>query len=64
MALVEEIHLRAEGGAGLFIVEIGEKRIVLAIENAPRVKLFGQRLGQRGFAHADGPFDDDIVAGL
>ena len=40
--LVEEIHLRAKGRAGLFVVEIGEEGIILAIENAARVQLLGQ----------------------
>jgi hypothetical protein len=34
VALVEKIHLRAEGGTGLFVVKLGKERILLAIENA------------------------------
>ena len=44
MAFVEEIHLRAEGRAGLLLVKIGEKRIVVAVGDPPRVQLLGQAL--------------------
>jgi len=64
MALIEEIHLRAEGAAGLFVVKISEERILLGVENAPRVQLFGERPRQRGFSHANGTFDDDVARGL
>ena len=60
MALVEEIHLRAESGAGLFIVKLGKERILLAIENAPRVHLFGKDACECGFADANRPFNHDI----
>ena len=61
MAFVEEIHLRPKGRARFFVVEIGEERIFLGVENAARVQLLGERLGQRRFAHANGPFDHDVA---
>ena len=47
MAFVEEIHLRAKCCAGLLLIKIGEKRIVVAIGDSPRVQLFGQYFGER-----------------
>ena len=64
MALVEEIHLRAKCRAGLFVVKLGEERIVLSVVDAARVQLLGQRPRESRFSHADGPFDDDVARGL
>jgi hypothetical protein len=61
MAFVEKIHLRAEGGAGFFIVEIGEKGIVVGVEDAAGVQLFGQDFGQGGFSDANRAFYDDVA---
>src|SRR5216683_3740549 len=52
LALDEEVHLRAEGGAGFCIVEIGEKGIVLAIIDAAGVEAFGEDSGEGGFGDA------------
>ena len=59
MALDQEIHLRTEGRPGFFLVEIGEERIVLGVEEAPRVQAVGQDPCQRGLADADRSFDRD-----
>src|SRR6266849_3400996 len=64
LALQEEVHLGAEGGAGLGVVEIGEERIVLAIVDAAGVEAFGEDLGEGGFADAQRAFDDDEVGRL
>src|SRR5258707_14362563 len=45
LAVHQEVHLRAQGGAGLFLVEVGEKRIVLAVVDAPRVQPLREDLG-------------------
>ena len=60
MAFVEEIHLRAKGRAGFFVVKIGEEGIVVVLEHAARVQLLGEDARQRRFAHADRPFDRDV----
>src|SRR5262249_41864821 len=60
VAFVEEMHLRLESGAGLFVVELGEKGIFFAIEDAPRMHLFGEDAGESGFADANRPFYHDI----
>jgi hypothetical protein len=64
MAFVKEIHLRAESGAVFFIVEIAEERIVFAVENAARVKLFREDFCESRFAHAYGPFDHNVAGRL
>jgi hypothetical protein len=61
MALVEEIHLRAEGGAGFFIVEIAEEGIVVGVEDAAGVQLFGQDFGQGGLTDANRSFYYDMA---
>ena len=61
IAFVEKIHLGAEGGAGFFVVEIGEEGIVVGVEDAAGVQLFGQDFGQRGFSDANRAFDDDVA---
>src|SRR5712692_11673394 len=63
VAFHQEIHLRAEGRARLFIVEIGEERIVLAIEDAAGVKALGKDLREGGFADADWTLQDDEPRG-
>ncbi len=52
LALDEEVHLRAESCAGLFLVEIGEEGIVLAIVDAAGMKAFGEDARQGSFADA------------
>src|SRR6266852_2428996 len=64
LALQEEVHLGAEGGAGLGVVKIGEERIVLAIVDAAGVEAFGEDLGEGGFADAKRAFDDDEAGSL
>ncbi len=64
LALQQKVHLRAKGGAGFFLVKIGEKRIVFAIVNAAGVEAFGKDAGQRGFADAQRAFDGDETGSL
>src|SRR6266849_2148797 len=64
LALQEEVHLGAEGGAGLGVVEIGKERIVLAIVDAAGVEAFGEDLGEGGCADAKRAFDDDEAGRL
>ncbi len=59
LAVHQEIHLGAQSGAGLFLVEVGEKGIVFAVVDAAGVQALGKDLGQRAFAHAQRPLDDD-----
>src|SRR5437016_5219396 len=49
-------------GVGLAsLVELGEKRIVFhPFKHGAGLELVGQDLRQAGFAHADGPFDDNV----
>ena len=54
----------AEGGAGFFLVEIGEKRIVFAVVDAARVQALGEDFGEGGFADAERAFDDDEAGRL
>jgi len=64
LALEEKVHLGAEGGAGFFVVEIGEEGIVFAIINAAGVKAFGEDASQSGFADAERAFDGDKARSL
>jgi hypothetical protein len=64
MSLVKEIHLSAESGATFFIVEIAKERVVLAVENAARVKLFCKNLCESRFADTYGSFDHDVPGRL
>src|ERR1700682_2038175 len=59
LALDEEVHLGAKGGAGFCFVEIGEERIVLAIVNAAGMQGLGGGGGKSGFADAQGAFNND-----
>ncbi len=53
MALNQEIHLRAKGGAGLFAIKIRKKRIVFAIGDAAAVHAVGQKAREGGFARRE-----------
>src|SRR5216684_4308358 len=64
LALDEEVHLGAEGGAGFCIVEIGEEGIVLAIIDAAGVEALREDSGERGFADAQRAFNDDETGKL
>lgn len=64
LPLDEEVHLGAEGGAGLFLVKIGEERIVLAIVDAAGVESFGKDFGESSLADAQRAFDDDEAGRL
>jgi len=64
LALDEEVHLSAESGAGLSLVEVGEKGVVFAIVDAAGVKAFGEDAGKSGFADAQGTFNDDKAGRL
>ena len=64
LALDEEVHLGAEGGAGFCAVEIGEKGIVLAIIDAAGVQALGEDSGEGGFADAQRAFNDDETGKL
>src|SRR2546429_500990 len=59
LPLDEEIHLGTECGSWFGFVEVGEKRIVLAIVNAARVQPFGEDAGEGGLADTQGTFDSD-----
>ena len=61
MALVEKIHLRAEGGAGFFVVEIAEEGIVVGVEDAAGVQLLGQNFREGGLADANRSLDNDMA---
>ena len=50
LALHQKIELSVESGAGFFVVEIGQERIVLAIIDAAGMKPFGEDTGQGGLA--------------
>src|SRR6202011_1293343 len=58
MALVKKIHLGAKGSAALFIIEVSKEGIILAIENATRVKLLGEHFRQRGLPNSYRAFND------
>ena len=64
LTLDEEVHLRAKSAAWLGFVEIGEEGIVLAIVDAAGVEAFGKDAGERGFADAQGAFNDDEARSL
>jgi hypothetical protein len=64
VALHEEIHLGAEGGAGLGAVEVGEERIIFAVENAAGVKALGEDARESGFTDAQRAFHDDETGRL
>ena len=57
--LNQKIHLRAESRTGFFLVEVGEERIVLGVEDPPCMQPVGQDARERGLAHADGSLDRD-----
>ena len=59
LALHEEIHLGAEGGAGLFLIEVGEEGIVFAVVDAAGVEALSQNFGEGGFADAERTFNHD-----
>ena len=61
VALVQEIHLRAKRRAGFFAVKIGQKGIVLAVQDAARVHAVGQKTRQRRFADAQRPFHGNVA---
>ena len=64
LAVHQEIHLSAQGGAGLLFVEVGEEGIVFAVVDAAGVQALGKDLGQRAFADAQGALDYDEARGL
>ncbi len=64
LALDEEVHLGAEGGAGFCVVEIGEEGIVLAIIDAAGVEALSEDSGEGGFADAQRAFNDDETGKL
>jgi hypothetical protein len=64
LAFDEEVHLGAEGGAGFFLVEVGEEGIVFAVVDAAGVETFGEDFGEGGLADAKRAFDDDKAGGL
>jgi len=59
LAFDQEIHLGAEGGAGFFLVEIGEEGIVFTVVNAAGVKTLCEDLGKSGFAYAKRALNDN-----
>ena len=59
LAFDQEIHLGAESGAGLFLVEIGEEGIVFAVVDTAGVETLGENLCESGFAYAKRAFNDD-----
>jgi len=64
LALDEEIHLGAEGGAGLLFIEVGEEGVVFAVVDAAGVEAFGEDFGEGGLAYAEGTLDDDETGSL
>src|SRR6266851_3851831 len=64
LALHQEIHLRAQRGAGLFFVEVGEEGVVLAVVDAAGVQALGEDFGEGAFADAQRAFDDDKAGSL
>ena len=64
LALHEEVHLSAQGGAGFGFVEVGEKGIVFAIVNAAGVEALGEDAGEGAFADAQRAFNDDEAGRL
>ena len=64
LPLDQEVHLRAEGGAGLGFVEVGKEGIVFAIEDPACVEALGKDARQRALADAQRAFDDDKAGGL
>src|SRR6202158_3555362 len=64
LALDEEVHLGAKGGAGFCCIEVGEEGIVLAIVNAAGMQALGEDAGKSGFADAQGAFNNDEAGKL
>jgi len=64
LALDEEVHLGAKGGARLGFVEVGEKRIVFAVVDAASVKTFGEDAGEGRFPDAQRAFNGDEAGRL
>src|SRR5713101_4486417 len=64
LALHQEIHLRAQRGAGLFFVEVGEEGVVLAVVDAAGMQALGEDFGEGAFADAQRAFDDDEAGSL
>src|SRR5882724_4852925 len=64
LALDEEMHLGAESGARLGLVEVGEEGIVLAVVDAAGVEALGKNASERGFADAEGAFNDNKTGRL
>jgi hypothetical protein len=64
LALDKEVHLGAEGGAGLGVVEVGEEGIVLAIVDAAGVEAFGEDAREGGFADTERAFNNDETGRL
>src|SRR5260370_6242291 len=64
LAFDEEVHLGAQGGAGLGFVEVSEEGIVLAIVDAAVVEAFVRDACVGGFADAERAFNDDEAGRL
>jgi hypothetical protein len=64
LAFDEEVHLGAESGAGLGLVEVGEKGIVFTIKNAAGVQALSKDAGKSGFANTERAFYDDEAGRL
>jgi len=61
-ALGQKKELGLERGARLSIIEGGDVGIFpRLVQHRPALKFFRQSLGQSGFPHADGPFDDEVL---
>jgi len=59
LALDEEVHLGAKGGAGFCFIEVGEEGIVLAIVDTACMQALGEDAGKSGFADAQGAFNNN-----
>ena len=59
LALDQEVHLGAESGAAFCSIEIGQKRIVFAIIDAPGMQTFSEDAGEGRFADAQRALDHD-----
>jgi hypothetical protein len=63
-ALDEEVHLGAQGGTGLGVVEIGEEGIILAIVDAAGMEALGKDAGESGLANAQRAFNNNEAGKL
>jgi hypothetical protein len=61
MSVEEKKELRLKRGAGPFVVEIGEKRVLGFFEQRRAIDAAGEPPRKTCLAHADGAFEGDIA---